>query len=71
MLLAAIARSDGTRASVVRELFRSRTTDGILGSFTTAPTGDLDPTLVIIDRTTVRPAGTKAVTTIRLPPSSG
>ena len=71
MLLAAIARSDGTRASVVRELFRSRVSDGILGTFAVAPTGDLDPALVIIDRTTARPPGTKPVTTIRVPPSSG
>ena len=71
MLLAAIARSDGTRASVVRELFRTRVGGGILGNFTVSPSGDLDPNLVIIDRTTVRPPGTKAVTTIRVPPSSG
>ena len=71
MLLAAIARSDGTRASVVRELFRTRVSGGILGNFTVAPSGDIDPSLVIIDRTTVRPPGTKAVTTIRVPPSSG
>ena len=71
MLLAAIARSEGTRASVVRELFRARVSGGILGNFAVAPFGDLDPTLVIIDRTTARPPGTKPVTTIRVPPSSG
>ena len=71
MLLAAIARSDGTRASVVRELFSSRVTGGILGNFTVSPSGDIDPALVIIDRTTARPPGTKPVTTIRVPPSSG
>ena len=70
MLLAAIARSDGTRPSVVHELFRTRITDGILGNFTVSPTGDLNPNLVIIDRTTPQPPGTKPVTTIRVPPGA-
>ena len=40
MLLDAIARSDGTRASVTRNLFSTRISDGILGSFTFTPAGD-------------------------------
>jgi branched-chain amino acid transport system substrate-binding protein len=40
VLLNAIARSDGTRASVVRELFATRVDNGILGSFTITPQGD-------------------------------
>jgi ABC-type branched-subunit amino acid transport system substrate-binding protein len=69
MLLAAIARSDGTRASVVRELFQTRVSGGILGNFTVLPTGDIAPNLVIIDRTTAGLPGTKPVTTIRVPPA--
>jgi hypothetical protein len=40
VLLDAIARSDGTRASVVRELFAARVHNGILGNFTVTPQGD-------------------------------
>jgi branched-chain amino acid transport system substrate-binding protein len=71
VLLAAISRSDGTRASVVRELFRTRISGGIFGDFTVTPSGDIDPNLVIVDRTTAGLPGTKAVTTIRVPPNSG
>jgi branched-chain amino acid transport system substrate-binding protein len=38
--LDAIARSNGTRVSVVRELFRTRVRDGILGDFSFTPAGD-------------------------------
>lgn len=41
ILLDAIARSDGTRASVTRELFRTRVEDGILGDFRFDENGDL------------------------------
>ncbi|HET8742545.1 MAG TPA: BTAD domain-containing putative transcriptional regulator [Gaiella sp.] len=37
----ALARSDGTRASVTRELFRTRVTDGILGDIRFDRNGDL------------------------------
>jgi branched-chain amino acid transport system substrate-binding protein len=40
VLLDAISRSDGTRASVVRELFRTRVSNGILGSFRFDRNGD-------------------------------
>jgi DNA-binding SARP family transcriptional activator/ABC-type branched-subunit amino acid transport system substrate-binding protein len=41
ILLDAIARSDGTRASVTREVFRTRVTDGILGDIRFDSKGDL------------------------------
>jgi ABC-type branched-subunit amino acid transport system substrate-binding protein len=40
VLLDAIARSDGTRASVTRALFRTRIRNGLIGSFSFTPTGD-------------------------------
>jgi len=40
VLLDAIARSDGTRASVTNKLFSTRISNGILGSFWITPTGD-------------------------------
>jgi branched-chain amino acid transport system substrate-binding protein len=43
VLLQAIARSDGTRASVVRELFATRVNNGILGSFSFDRNGDIVP----------------------------
>jgi branched-chain amino acid transport system substrate-binding protein len=50
VLLDAIARSDGTRASVVEELFATRVEDGILGSFSFDRYGDIDPAPVGIYR---------------------
>jgi ABC-type branched-subunit amino acid transport system substrate-binding protein len=41
VLLDAIARSDGTRRSVTDELFRTRVTDGLLGSFRFDANGDV------------------------------
>ena len=41
VLLDAIARSDGTRASVTEELFRTRVTDGLLGDFAFDENGDI------------------------------
>ena len=40
VVLDAVARSDGTRASVVRELFETRVQDGIVGDFSITATGD-------------------------------
>jgi branched-chain amino acid transport system substrate-binding protein len=40
VLLDAIARSDGTRASVTTKLFATRVSNGILGSFWITPAGD-------------------------------
>ncbi len=46
VLLDAIARSDGTRASVRREIFRTRVRDGLIGNFTITPSGNChDPAL--------------------------
>ncbi len=43
VLMAAIAASDGTRPSVVKQLFRTRVKDGILGDFEFDAAGDMDP----------------------------
>ena len=43
VLLQAIARSDGTRASIVRELFATRVKGGILGSVSFDRNGDIVP----------------------------
>jgi branched-chain amino acid transport system substrate-binding protein len=43
VLLDAIAASDGTRASVVDELFATKVENGILGSFSFDAYGDIDP----------------------------
>jgi branched-chain amino acid transport system substrate-binding protein len=50
VLLDAIARSDGTRASVVEELFATRVENGILGSFSFDRLGDIDPAPVGVYR---------------------
>jgi branched-chain amino acid transport system substrate-binding protein len=50
VLLDAIARSDATRASVVDELFRTKVTNGILGSFSFDRYGDITPAPVTIYR---------------------
>jgi branched-chain amino acid transport system substrate-binding protein len=50
VLLDAIARSDGTRASVVEELYATKVEDGILGSFSFDRFGDIDPAPVGVYR---------------------
>jgi branched-chain amino acid transport system substrate-binding protein len=50
VLLDAIARSDGTRASVVEKLFATKVENGILGSFSFDRFGDIDPAPVGIYR---------------------
>jgi branched-chain amino acid transport system substrate-binding protein len=50
VLLDAIARSDGTRASVTRELFKTKVTNGILGSFSFDRNGDTTAGAVTIYR---------------------
>ena len=50
VLLSAIARSDGTRAGVARQLLKVRVKDGILGSFVFDRNGDMDPTLMPVFR---------------------
>jgi branched-chain amino acid transport system substrate-binding protein len=51
-LLQAIARSDGTRASVTRELFDLEIEDGILGSFSFDENGDMTPATISVFRVT-------------------
>ena len=50
VLLDAIARSDGTRASVAEELYATKVVNGILGSFTFDERGDIDPAPVGVYR---------------------
>jgi branched-chain amino acid transport system substrate-binding protein len=52
LLLAAIARSDGSRGSVISELRRARVTDGILGDFTFTKGGDMSASVLPIYRLT-------------------
>jgi ABC-type branched-subunit amino acid transport system substrate-binding protein/DNA-binding beta-propeller fold protein YncE len=52
LVLAAIARSDGTRASVLRELRASKVKDGILGTFAFDRNGDMTTASVPIIRIT-------------------
>ncbi len=49
VLLDAIARSDGTRGSILRALFATRVTDGLLGSFGFDANGDIteSPTTIL------------------------
>lgn len=71
VLLTAIARSDGTRASVIHHLFRVRVRNGILGSFAFTPRGDISPARVLVYRVIRGPALTRPVTVITTPASVG
>jgi branched-chain amino acid transport system substrate-binding protein len=51
-VLEAIARSDGTRASVTRELRRLKIEDGILGTFSFDENGDMTPAAISVFRIT-------------------
>jgi branched-chain amino acid transport system substrate-binding protein len=50
VMLDAIAASDGTRASATRNLFKTRVSNGILGSFLITPTGDTKLNAVTVRR---------------------
>jgi branched-chain amino acid transport system substrate-binding protein len=50
LLLDAVGRSDGTRASVVRNVLSARVDDGLLGSFAITPTGDTTSRVVSVYR---------------------
>jgi hypothetical protein len=50
VLLDAIARSDGTRASIVKELFATKVENGLLGSFSFDRFGDIVPAPVGVYR---------------------
>ena len=52
VVLEAIARSDGSRGSVLEELFETEVKDGILGSFRFDPNGDIVPARIPIMRIT-------------------
>ena len=49
-MLDAIARSNGTRASITHALFETRVRNGILGDFDVTPSGDITATTVTIYR---------------------
>ena len=57
LVLSAIARSDGTRASVLRNLRASRVTNGILGSLRFDRNGDADPPVMPVERLAVTRRG--------------
>jgi ABC-type branched-subunit amino acid transport system substrate-binding protein len=76
IVLRAIARSDGTRASVLSQLRASRVRDGILGTFSFDDKGDMTPGWVPIlrltrsdEETAVHLRGADADRIVRLPPS--
>ena len=50
VLLQAIARSDGTRRSVLEQLRRTRVEDGVLGSFSFDAQGDRSPRVITVER---------------------
>jgi DNA-binding SARP family transcriptional activator/ABC-type branched-subunit amino acid transport system substrate-binding protein len=50
VMLEAIAASDGSRASVTKSLFKTRVSNGILGSFWITPTGDTTLNAVAVHR---------------------
>ncbi len=58
VLLDAIARSDGSRLSVSREMIATRITDGLIGSFGFSGSGDIDPATFSFYRiTATKPTG--------------
>jgi branched-chain amino acid transport system substrate-binding protein len=59
-LLAALARSDATRESVLRELFRLRVDDGLVGDYRITRTGDTTSNAITILRA-ARPGGANIV----------
>jgi ABC-type branched-subunit amino acid transport system substrate-binding protein len=66
IVMDAIARSDGSRTSVLAELRRTRVKDGILGSFRFGSAGDMTPAPVMIVRVTGRtPPGRRSSTISR------
>ena len=50
ILLDAIARSDGTRTSVISELFRTKVDNGLIGNFTFDENGDISESPITILR---------------------
>jgi branched-chain amino acid transport system substrate-binding protein len=68
ILLDAIARSDGTRASVADELHETRVRHGILGSFSFDADGDIVPALVGVYRIRGGNLVTERVLRVRVDP---
>ena len=50
VLLQAIARSDGTRQSVLEQLRQTRVENGVLGSFRFDARGDISPRVIVVHR---------------------
>jgi DNA-binding SARP family transcriptional activator/ABC-type branched-subunit amino acid transport system substrate-binding protein/DNA-binding beta-propeller fold protein YncE len=72
VLLDAIARSDGTRSSVTRALFRTRVRNGLIGSFSFTPTGDTTKGSVTMIRVQQgKPVPLRVVTPPAAAPASG
>jgi branched-chain amino acid transport system substrate-binding protein len=67
VLLDAISQSDGTRASVARELFRTRVRDGLMPDFEIERSGDTTLTNVTIDE--IRDGRPRVLRDITPPPS--
>jgi ABC-type branched-subunit amino acid transport system substrate-binding protein len=67
ILLGAVARSDGTRASVTRELRRTHVKGGILGDISFDRYGDLVEAPLTLRRITSRGVVTDRVITVRVP----
>jgi ABC-type branched-subunit amino acid transport system substrate-binding protein/predicted Ser/Thr protein kinase len=81
IVLAAIARSDGTRASVLEAMRHTRVSDGVLGSFSFDRNGDITPARVAVLRIDGRShegaaldalyAGTAVDSIVEVPPGLG
>jgi hypothetical protein len=55
VLLGAIAASDGTRTSVISQLFKTHVTNGILGTFTFTKNGDMTPSAIPVFQAAASP----------------
>jgi branched-chain amino acid transport system substrate-binding protein len=69
VLLSAIAHSNGTRASVTKQLFHYRAKNGVLGSFAITPNGDPSRSIVLAYRLIHESPGTRPVAVFRVPAS--
>jgi ABC-type branched-subunit amino acid transport system substrate-binding protein len=67
VLLDAIGRSNGTRASVLQQLFATQVHNRIIGSFTITPQGDTTARTITIYRIT---HGTFRVWNVKTPPAN-
>jgi len=63
VLLDAIGRSDGSRASVIEQLFRTKVRDGLLGSFAFDANGDTTEAPITVLRV-ARAGDSNAVTSV-------